>query len=108
MELSRNALGPRKFEWRSTHVIRKQIVVIDDWGIYCEITFKRMLHDFADGMSILIQAIAWCRQTASHYLYQFCPIPCHYTTMSYKKNLIMASNVESISMTQRRHDCATW
>ena len=32
-----NSLAPGKFEWNFRHVIFKQILVIDDWGISCEI-----------------------------------------------------------------------
>ena len=33
-----NSLAPGKFEWNCRHVIFKQILVIDGWGICCEIT----------------------------------------------------------------------
>ena len=32
-----NSLAPGKFEWNFRHVIFKQILVIDGWGIACEI-----------------------------------------------------------------------
>ena len=35
-----NSLAPGKFEWNFRHVIFKQILVIDDWGISCEIALK--------------------------------------------------------------------
>ena len=32
-----NSLAPGKFEWNFRHVIFKHILMIDGWGIYCEI-----------------------------------------------------------------------
>ena len=32
-----NSLAPGKFEWNFRYVISKQILVIDGWGISCEI-----------------------------------------------------------------------
>ena len=37
-----NSLAPEKFEWNFKHVIFKQILVIDGWGISCEITLQWM------------------------------------------------------------------
>ena len=50
------------------HVIFKQILVIDDWGICFEIALIWMSLDFTDDQSILVQAMAWCRQATRHYL----------------------------------------
>ena len=33
-----NSLAPGKFEWNFIHAIFKQILVIDGWGISCEIS----------------------------------------------------------------------
>ena len=65
-----NSLTPGKFEWNFRHVIFKQILVIDGWGISCEIALIWMSLDFTDDQSTLIQVMAWCCQTPSHYLSQ--------------------------------------
>ena len=49
-----NALATRKFTWNS-----KWILVIDDWGISCEIALIWMSPDFADDQSIVVQVMAW-------------------------------------------------
>ena len=59
-----NSLAPGKFEWNSWHVIFIQILVIDGWGISCEIALIWMSLDFADDQSTLVQVIAWCRRAA--------------------------------------------
>ena len=66
-------LAPGKFEWNCRHVIFKQILVIDDWGISCEIALIWMSLDFTDDQSTLVQVMAWCRQATSHYLSQCWP-----------------------------------
>ena len=71
-----NSLAPVKFEWNFRHVILKQILVIDGWGIYCEIALIWMSLDFTDDQSTLVQGMAWCRQATSHYLSQFWLIRC--------------------------------
>ena len=53
--------------------ILDQILVIDGWGIFCEIALIWMSIDFTDHQSTLIQVMAWCRQAASHYLSQCWP-----------------------------------
>ena len=68
-----NSLAPGKFEWNFRYVIFKQILVIDGWGIPCEIDLVWMSHDFTDDQSTLIQVMAWCRQATSHYLSQCWP-----------------------------------
>ena len=55
------------------YVIFKQILVIDGWGISCEIVLIWMSLDFTDDQSTLVQVMAWCRQAASHYLSQCWP-----------------------------------
>ena len=54
-------------------VIFKQILVIDGWGISCEIDIIWMSLDFTDDQSTLVQVMAWCRQATSHYLSQCWP-----------------------------------
>ena len=41
-----NLLAPGKFEWNFRHVIFKWILVIDGWGISCEIALIWMSLDF--------------------------------------------------------------
>ena len=43
-----NSLAPGKFEWNFRHVIFKQILVIDGWGICCEIAVIWMSLDLTD------------------------------------------------------------
>ena len=57
------------------HVIFKQILVIDGWGISCEIAPIWMSLDFNDDQSTLVQVMAWCCQATSHYLSQCWPRP---------------------------------
>ena len=68
-----NSLAPGKLERIFRHVIFKQILAIDSWGISCEIALIWMSLDFTDDQSILVQVIAWCRQATSHYLSQCWP-----------------------------------
>ena len=68
-----NSLAPGKFAWNFRQVIFKQILVIDDWGISCEIALIWMSLDFTDDQSTLVQVMAWCRQATSHYLSQCWP-----------------------------------
>ena len=65
-----NSLAPGKFDWNFRHVLFKQILVIDGWGISCEIALIWMSLDFTDDQSILVQVMAWCHQATSHYLSQ--------------------------------------
>ena len=68
-----NSLAPRKFERNFTYVIFKRILVIDDWGISCEIALTWKPQDLTDDKSILVQVMAWCRQATSHYPSQCWP-----------------------------------
>ena len=68
-----NSLAPGKFEWNFRHVIFKRILVIDSWGISCEIALIWMSLDFTDDHWTLVQVMAWCRQATSHYLSQCWP-----------------------------------
>ena len=65
-----NSLAPGKFEWNFGYMIFKQILVIEGWGICCEIALIWMSLDFTDDQSTLVQVMAWCRQPPSHYLSQ--------------------------------------
>ena len=53
-----NALAPGKFEWNFRYVIVKWILVIDGWGISCEIALFWMSLDFTDDQSTLVQVMA--------------------------------------------------
>ena len=68
-----NTLAPRKFEWNLRHVIFKQILVIDGWGISYEIALIWMSLDFTDDQPTLVQVMVWCRQATNHYLSQCWP-----------------------------------
>ena len=68
-----NSLAPGKFEWNFRQVIFQCILVIDGWGISCEIALIGMSLDFTDDESTLVQVMAWCRQATSHYLSQCWP-----------------------------------
>ena len=68
-----NSLAPGKFEWNFRHVIFKQILVIDGWGISCEIALSWKPQDLTDDKSTLVQVMAWCHQATSHYLSQCWP-----------------------------------
>ena len=48
-------------------------LVIDGWGICCEIALIWMSLDFNDDQSTLVQLMAWCRQATSYYLSQGWP-----------------------------------
>ena len=68
-----NSLAPGKFEWNFRYVLLKWLLVIDGWGIACEIALIWMSLDFTNDQSILVQVMAWCHQATSHYLSQCCP-----------------------------------
>ena len=65
-------IGPWEIE-NFIYVIFKRILVIDGWGISCEIALIWMSLDFTDDQSTLVQIMAWCRQATSHYLSQCWP-----------------------------------
>ena len=50
------------------YVIFNLILVIDGWGICCDIALIWMSIDFTDDLSALVQVMAWCHQATSHYL----------------------------------------
>ena len=68
-----NSLAPGRFECNFEHVKFKLILVIDGWGIFCEVALIWMSLDFTDDKSTLVQVMAWCRQATSHYLSQCWP-----------------------------------
>ena len=68
-----NSLSPWTFYCNFRHVTFKQILVIDGWGISCEIVLIWMSLDFDDVQSTLVQVMAWCHQATSHYLSQCWP-----------------------------------
>ena len=91
-----NSLAPGKFELNFRHVIFKQILMIDGWGISCEIALIWMLLVFTGDQSTLVQVMAWCRQATSHYLSQCWPryrlpygVPRPQWVKTYRKNLNM-------------------
>ena len=65
-----NSLAPGTFEWNFKYVIFKLILGIDGWSLSCEIAPIWMSLDFTDDQSTLVQVMAWCRQSTSHYLSQ--------------------------------------
>ena len=54
-------------------LIFKLILVIECWGISCEIALIWMSLYFTDDQWTLVHVMAWCRQAASHYLIQCWP-----------------------------------
>ena len=68
-----NSLAPGEFECNFRHAIFKRILVIDGWGISCEIALIWMSLDFTDDQSTLVPVMAWCRQATSHYRNQCWP-----------------------------------
>ena len=68
-----HSLTSGKIEWNFRFVIFKRILMIDGWGIFCEIVLIWMSLDFADDQSTLVQVMAWCHQATSHYLSQCWP-----------------------------------
>ena len=59
---------PARFEQNFRWAIFKLILVIKGWGICCEIAIRWMTLDITDDKPILVQVMAWCHQTLSHYL----------------------------------------
>ena len=55
------------------YVIFKQILVIDGWGISCEIALRWMSLNLTDDKSTSLQVMAWCHQPTSYYLSQYWP-----------------------------------
>ena len=57
------------FEWTA----RSEILVIDGWGIVCEITLRWLSSDLTDDKQTVVQVMDWCHQATSHYLSQCWP-----------------------------------
>ena len=57
-----NSLGPG-----DSKVTFKLILMIDSWGIACEVTIRWMSQDLTDDMSTLVQVMAYFLMAASHY-----------------------------------------
>ena len=68
-----NSLAPRKFEWNFRLVIYKKVLVINGWGLSCEMALIWMPLDFTDDKSTLVHVMAWCRRATSHYVSQCWP-----------------------------------
>ena len=68
-----NSLARRRFERNFRYTIFKLVLVIDGWGVSCEISISWMPLDLTDDKSTLVQVMAWCRQATSHYLSQCWP-----------------------------------
>ena len=68
-----NSLAPGRFQFNFRQVIFKLILVNGGWGISYEIALRWMPLDLTDDKSTLVQVMAWCRQTTSHYLSQCWP-----------------------------------
>ena len=68
-----NSLAPGKFEWNFKYVIFQGNLMIDGWGIACELTLRWMSLNLTDDKSTLVQVMALCRQAPSHYLSQCWP-----------------------------------
>ena len=67
------SLVPVKTEWNFILVIFKLILVIDGWGISCEIPLRWISLDLTDDWSTLVRVKAWYSQAASLYLRQCWP-----------------------------------
>ena len=63
-----NSLAPGRFRVNFRWVIFKLILVVNGWGISCEIALIWISLDHTYDKSTLVQVMAWCRQATSHYL----------------------------------------
>ena len=68
-----NSLAPGKFEWNFRCLIFQIISMIDGWGISGELALRWMSLNLSDDNSTLVQVMALCCQTPSHYLNQCWP-----------------------------------
>ena len=62
-----NSLTLGKFESYLRSVICKLILVVDDWGIPCEIVLGLMSLNLTDDKPTLVQVMSWCLQTTNHH-----------------------------------------
>ena len=65
-----NSLAPGSFVQNFRLVIFKLILMTGGWGNSCKIALRWMPLDLTFDKSTLLQVMAWCRQTTSHYLSQ--------------------------------------
>ena len=65
-------MAPEEFQWNFRYVIFKWLLVIDGWGVSCEIALMWRSLDTND-QSTLVQVMACCCQATSHYLSQCWP-----------------------------------
>ena len=73
MPRSVNSLAPGRFQFNFRWVIFQLTFVNGGWGFSHEIALRWMPLDLTDDKSTLVQVMAWCRQTTSHYLSQCWP-----------------------------------
>ena len=76
-----------------------RISVIDGWGISCEFALRWMSLNLTDDKSILVQGMAWCHRTTSHY-----PNQCWPRTLS--PYGVTRSNELTCSLTSASTSCA--
>ena len=89
------------YTWNFSHEIFKQILVIGDWGISCEIALTWKPQDLTDDKSTLVKVMAWCRQATSHYLSQCWPSslsPYGVTRPQWVKSLISSPRLTMCSI----------
>ena len=67
-----NSLAPRGFDYNLKLVNFKLIAMINFLSIFCEIAIWMPQH-LTNHYSTLVQVMAWCCQTTSHYLSQCWP-----------------------------------
>ena len=70
-----NSLAPGKSKRNFSSLIFQIIfqIMIDGWGISCELALRWMSLDLTDDKSTLVHVMACCRQATSHYLSQCWP-----------------------------------
>ena len=68
-----NSLAPGRFKVNFRWVILKLILMVNGWGISCEIALIWVSLDHTYDKSTLVQVMAWCRQATSHYMSQCWP-----------------------------------
>ena len=64
------AICPYRIQIKKWLLIISVILMIDGWGMYCEIVFGRMSLYLINDKSKLVQVMAWCRPATSHDLSQ--------------------------------------
>ena len=68
-----NSLAPGRCSRNFKSEILRFILWNYDQTISCKTVIRGMLHNFTDDKSTMVQVMAWCHQTASHYLSQCWP-----------------------------------